>query len=172
MICMYCGGIVEWKGPLTNLTHTECTQCGQKNCQLIDDESEEQTNPEERGMTKRFKFKRDSENGMLIGPNGCHYESEAEAMYYDQLELCGCGRPEEVHQFLLDCMGAKCDEHENIIDYKKIVELVKSKPEVVSEFVLHFLDNRQLLEHGSSVYASWPTGIGEQFLEIGVMEEK
>jgi len=40
MICARCGGYVEWKGPLSNLTHTECAKCGGINCQ-------EPENPEE-----------------------------------------------------------------------------------------------------------------------------
>ena len=33
MKCSVCGGYVEWKGPLLNLTHTECSECGGINCQ-------------------------------------------------------------------------------------------------------------------------------------------
>ena len=33
MICSNCGGLVEWKGPLTNLTHTQCLECGSVNCE-------------------------------------------------------------------------------------------------------------------------------------------
>lgn len=28
MKCQHCGGLVEWRGPLSNLTHTECVRCG------------------------------------------------------------------------------------------------------------------------------------------------
>jgi hypothetical protein len=28
----------------------------------------------------RFDFERNESNGMLIGPDGCHYDTEAEAM--------------------------------------------------------------------------------------------
>lgn len=37
MICANCGGYVEWKGPITSLTHTQCLGCGGMNCQLRDD---------------------------------------------------------------------------------------------------------------------------------------
>lgn len=37
MECKDCGGTVEWKGPLINLTHTECLSCGAVNNQLPDD---------------------------------------------------------------------------------------------------------------------------------------
>jgi len=36
MRCERCGGYVEWKGPLTALTHTECAKCGGTNCQEVD----------------------------------------------------------------------------------------------------------------------------------------
>lgn len=36
MTCASCGGYVEWKGPLSNLTHTECERCGAINSQVPD----------------------------------------------------------------------------------------------------------------------------------------
>jgi hypothetical protein len=35
MICSYCGGLVTWRGPLSNLTHTQCENCGRQNCQEV-----------------------------------------------------------------------------------------------------------------------------------------
>jgi hypothetical protein len=37
MTCRGCGGPVEWKGPISRLTHTECLNCGGINCQEIED---------------------------------------------------------------------------------------------------------------------------------------
>jgi len=59
VICEKCGGQVEWKGPLTNLTYTECKSCGGINCQICEDDSrdndagilEEQTSEQERTPT-------------------------------------------------------------------------------------------------------------------------
>ena len=34
MVCERCGGYVEWIGPLANLTHTRCVDCGGLNCQV------------------------------------------------------------------------------------------------------------------------------------------
>jgi len=121
--------------------------------------------------TDRFKFERDEDNGMLIGPDGCHYNSEAEAFYYDQIQLCGCGNPKDVHKFLLDCMAATLDDHDTLIDYKKIISLVKGNLGIVAELILHFLYSRELTEHGSSVFGSWLTERGKQVLEAGVMKE-
>jgi hypothetical protein len=37
MVCGYCGKTgMEWKGPMGNLTHTECPHCGGINCQSIE----------------------------------------------------------------------------------------------------------------------------------------
>ena len=36
MKCSRCGGYVEWKGPLVDLTHTECASCGGINCQELE----------------------------------------------------------------------------------------------------------------------------------------
>lgn len=38
MICATCFGLVEWKGPFSNLTHTECTECGAVNNQILEDD--------------------------------------------------------------------------------------------------------------------------------------
>ncbi len=35
MTCSHCGGLVVWVGPLTNLTHSECTICGAIYCQVF-----------------------------------------------------------------------------------------------------------------------------------------
>lgn len=42
MICSKCGShSVEWKGPLMNLTHTECGECGGTNCQVPEHQEED-----------------------------------------------------------------------------------------------------------------------------------
>jgi len=39
LICGRCGGGgVVWKGPLSNLTHTECPDCGARNSQVVEDD--------------------------------------------------------------------------------------------------------------------------------------
>jgi hypothetical protein len=35
MICSRCGGYVTLRGPFSNLTHTECADCGGINCQEV-----------------------------------------------------------------------------------------------------------------------------------------
>jgi len=48
MICSICGGPnVTWRGPLSALTHTECSDCGAMNSQVAElDETWEQQESE------------------------------------------------------------------------------------------------------------------------------
>lgn len=41
MRCSKCGGYVTWRGPMSNLTHTECADCGARNSQAIDPDDNE-----------------------------------------------------------------------------------------------------------------------------------
>lgn len=46
MTCSFCGGRVLWMGPLINLTHTQCQNCGQINCQEPEADAEYQNHIE------------------------------------------------------------------------------------------------------------------------------
>jgi hypothetical protein len=57
MICEKCGGQVEWKGPLTALTHTQCLNCGAINSQVIEIEEDKELDrdkAEHRAHTRAF----------------------------------------------------------------------------------------------------------------------
>lgn len=41
MTCGTCGGPVLWMGPITNLMHTECQDCGRINNQIVDAQHED-----------------------------------------------------------------------------------------------------------------------------------
>lgn len=42
MICAYCQTeTVTWRGPLSALTHTECSRCGGINCQQVEPQDDE-----------------------------------------------------------------------------------------------------------------------------------
>jgi hypothetical protein len=114
--------------------------------------------------------------GVYVTPDGSYYNTPQEAQYFHVLDLCGCGDPYEVHAFLIEC--AKCfDRGNGDEDWYKcggvdaIQKLVAEKPDVAAEFIAHFLDQRGLTEHGGSVYGSWMTEEGRDFIEAGAMEE-
>lgn len=58
MTCSICGGRVTWRGPITNLTHTECESCGRHNCQEVEEEV----------------FMEDAENGLSWDDESITYE--------------------------------------------------------------------------------------------------
>lgn len=116
----------------------------------------------------RFVFKRDPANDMLIGPDGCHHDTEAKAMYYDVADGCGCGDPEDVHSFLVECLQAF-----EVVDcggIDRMAEIIRRSPETAAEYLAHVLTECSLLEHGSSARGSWLTELGRQFVEIGPHE--
>ena len=116
---------------------------------------------------KEVDLTKDDESGNFTAPDGCHYKTPQELMYFWGLGLCGCGRPGDVHAFLIDCL--KCfDEGDGVNDIAKIVT---ERPKAAAEFIAHFLEQRNLTEHGGSVYGSWLTDLGEQFIEVGPMED-
>lgn len=118
----------------------------------------------------------DEKKGLYVTPDGSYHNTPQEAQYSHVLDLCDCGHPYEVHAFLIEC--AKCfDRGNGDEDWHKcggldaIKKLVTEKPEVAAEFIAHFLDQRGLTEHGGSVYGSWLTYDGHDFIEEGAMEE-
>lgn len=114
-----------------------------------------------------FEFKRDPDNGWLIGPDGCHYQSPADAFYYATFRLCGCGDPQAVSAFLVTALRHFRDDGERVHGLQKLVE---NEREAVAEFVAHYLDSCKLIDHGSSVYSAWLTPLGEQVLAAGVSD--
>ena len=112
---------------------------------------------------KRFEFKTDPANGFLIGPDGAHYNNERSAMFYSLSASCGCGLPGEIHSLFIQFLKQFSEEGTDA-SFFEVIEFVKDKPEVAAEFIAHYLTQEGLLEHGNSVYGSWLTERGKQFL--------
>jgi hypothetical protein len=47
MKCRLCGGRVEWQGRLSNLTYTKCMNCGERNCQIVEQEPDDRIEHED-----------------------------------------------------------------------------------------------------------------------------
>ena len=82
MICSKCGSDrVEWKGPLVNLTHTECGECGGTNCQVVFVEHQEEVC--EPGYGEGDKCNRDGCDGVIELNNkeicSCHIDPPCSA---------------------------------------------------------------------------------------------
>jgi len=111
----------------------------------------------------------DKELECYVGPDGCHYDSPQEVQYFCKLNLCGCGNPDEVHALLIQC-AKHFGNGPFALRVDGIVNLVKENPEVVAQFIAHFLDSKGLTEHGGSVYGSWLTEDGYDFIQTGAMD--
>lgn len=76
MNCRECGsGRVEWKGPLTALTHTECADCGATDCHEPEGEAEDIPETDagwfERASITMHGPAVTPEMQMLFGPYAC-----------------------------------------------------------------------------------------------------
>lgn len=120
----------------------------------------------------RYTFRCDPSNDMLVGPDGCHYDTQAEAMYFNLKASCGCGRPDEVHAFLIECIKQFDGDKWPKPGVDSIAKFVSERPDVAAEFIAHYLTSEALLEHGGSVYGSWLTDRGKQFIEIGPVVDR
>ena len=125
-----------------------------------------------------FEFKTDPSNGYLVGPDGCHYQTEKHAFHYAFLGMCGCGSPEDAYNFCRDVL-TKFDRRANHEDDKlpwvmaedEVKKLILERPDDAAHVLSHLLSERKLLEHGGSVGGSWLTKWGEQLVDGGPMAE-
>lgn len=125
-------------------------------------------------------LERDPKNGMLIGPDGCHYDTEHDAVHYGVFKLCGCGCPEDAYNFLhsvLKCFDRRgCYDNpptrEWIAPEDVVAELIKANPADAAHVFSHLLNHMKVLEHGGSVGGSWATRLGERVIDMGPITEE
>lgn len=118
-------------------------------------------------------MKIDPENGMFIGPDNCHYETEWEARSSAVLGMCGCGNPEAAYNFLrevLKCFDRRgCHADPPVKDWvdseDEIEKLILANPAIAAHCLSHFLTDKRVLEHGGSVGGSWLTKSGEEIVD-------
>ena len=94
-----------------------------------------------------------------------------EEYYFSKIGMCGCGSPNDVKNFIYDLLKNHKDYKDELIDYEKMkskrIEIIRSvDTDVIFEFIFHVFENANLLEHGGSVYGSWFTPDGEEFLTL------
>ncbi len=121
-----------------------------------------------RKRSERFEFKKDERNGYLIGPDGCNHVTEGSALFAALECTCGCGCPEEQHEFIKDALGNFNRDGvawESAGGVKGLEALVSAQPDKAAEFIAHVLSNERLIEYGGSVYGAWLTDRGRQYRE-------
>lgn len=120
-------------------------------------------------------LQRAPENGMLVGPDGCHYENEHQAMHFAVLGLCGCGDTTGAYNFCRSVVA--CFDRRGVHDdpptrpwidaEKAVAEIIKADPEMAAHVIAHLLDaRRSLLEHGSMVGSSWLDENGVRLVDM------
>ena len=120
-------------------------------------------------------LKRDPDNGLLIGPDGCHYFNEHQAAHFGLLHLCGCGVPEDAYNFCreaLECFDRRgCHDHPPTRDWinaeDALARLVQARPHDTAHVLAHLLNHFNLLEHGGGVGGSWLTEDGQRIIDMG-----
>lgn len=125
-------------------------------------------------------LKTDPDSGLLIGPDGCHYHNEHQAAHHGLLRLCGCGSPEEAHNFARDVLAAfdRRGVHDDppTREWVQAEEVVKKllleRPSEAAHLLSHLFSHLDLLEHGGSVGGSWLTKDGERVVDLGPVTEE
>jgi hypothetical protein len=90
--------------------------------------------------------------------DGVSYET-AESVLGDVLGFCGCGDPESALEYVAKILQAAKEKK----IYERWKELFNSEGQ--GYFVLYTLDNKGVIEHGTSVGSSWLTQKGKELLE-------
>lgn len=82
------------------------------------------------------------------------------------LEICACGEPEDV----VDAMGeylARVEESSNFDFHPFGFMSIRDGEHRLADLLLaYFSADRNLTEHGSSVYGAWLTAAGKRWLEL------
>jgi hypothetical protein len=119
-------------------------------------------------------LERDPQNGCLIGPDGCHYANEHQAMHFAVLGLCGCGDTTGAYNFcrsVIACFDRR-GVHDNpptrqwISAEAAIAEIIKADPEMAAHVIAHLLDRNKLLEHGGVISGSWLAENGIRLVDM------
>lgn len=107
-------------------------------------------------------------------------EADFKIIYFNEIGMCGCGRPAAVKRFIYELMKNHKEHKDGKITYEVMDEnrtriIKETDTDIVFEFVFHILEHNGLLEHDGSIYGSWFTEKGEKFFNLlseNLMEEE
>lgn len=86
MICSFCQtATVTWRGPLSALTHTECSRCGRVNCQQVEPAAEDD---DVAAVDIAHRALREIAAGRFINANGHKQRYSREALIQIAREVC------------------------------------------------------------------------------------
>ena len=110
----------------------------------------------------KFSLKKVSEYGDhdFIGHDECNYDSVEDYIWVSVLGGCGCGYSEHYGELAVKLIKYFGTEH-----MKRDYSFWKES-EFETELMAHWLDSKELLEHGTSVGGSWLSDDGKELLKI------
>jgi hypothetical protein len=94
-------------------------------------------------------------------PNGVWYDSPEQYMFLDILGGCGCGLSDEIAERAFQVLNYFSMDHK---DRTNSLFSDDNDEALSNEILAHWLDSKELIEHGSSIYGSWLTKKGEDLL--------
>lgn len=94
---------------------------------------------------------------------------------YEELNLCGCGIPEDTYEIIRRYLHIREDYYTDKIEYKDVLERYKTDLHIedddslqagLLQFMMYVLDHNGFTEHGSSIGGCWLTDKGRRLLTI------
>lgn len=108
------------------------------------------------------QFWNDKENEWL-GPDGCHYESDAELLAIGVFNLCGCSDEYESFKVIRDTLTHFNEWREKNTYWNDLVKTVFNGVEGAAYLVCGLIDDK-FIEHGTAIRGSWLTDEGKALL--------
>ena len=94
---------------------------------------------------------------------------------YEELNLCGCGIPEDTYEIIRRYLHIREDYYTDKIEYKDVLERYKTDLHIkdddslqagLLQFMMYVLDHKGFTEHGSSIGGCWLTNKGRMLLTV------
>lgn len=93
-------------------------------------------------------------------PDGCWYDSPEEYLWIGILGGCGCGEPDSLAE-----MAYKLLEHFGTPHMERTFNFYEGDDHLTYEVIAHWLAEKEVTEHGGSIYGSWLSEKGKEILK-------
>lgn len=94
---------------------------------------------------------------------------------YEELDLCGCGCPEDTYEVIRRYLHIRNDWYENKLQYDDVIAKYKTDLHIndddliqagLLQFMMYVLDEKGFTEHGSGIGGCWLTDKGKRLLTV------